>query len=306
LFGLGDVALYRGDLGGADAYFRLSLERSERIENDAFAGFCFGRLSDVALYRGDLAAAEEHARRSLSLVHGVGDRHAAAECWISLAHVACERGDLAAAARRCRRAACLARYVNSAQQEVLADLARVRIYLRGIAAQRDRQGSVGLQEAMARLDRSRASIARYGWAQPTVHVALLTAELRLLGDASVACMAVRPATEALRRATQGQMRREQALAHRLLGQCALVGGALVEAEMHLRSALTMLGEMGAALDAARAATLLAETIAAGANGGRVPHEACRLEAEAQTCFNTRGATLDAAWAARLASAWQAR
>jgi len=110
----------------------------------------------------------------------------------------------------------------------------------------------------------------------------------------------------LRLATAGGRRREQALAHRLLGQCLLRGGSAAGAVEHLRAALNLQVAMGAALEAARTRVVLAAAAATATqagNEGKPMEEARALLAEAMVSFMTSGATLDRHQASSLAAAW---
>jgi hypothetical protein len=110
----------------------------------------------------------------------------------------------------------------------------------------------------------------------------------------------------LRLATDAEHRREEALARRLLAACALAGGDRACAEAHLRTALAMQMEMGAALEAARPRLALAEAVVAGAQARHIPEEARTLLAEARAGFAACGAAGDVARAEQVAAAWQMR
>jgi hypothetical protein len=137
-------------------------------------------------------------------------------------------------------------------------------------------------------------------AEVAVSAALAMAELSLAqapGDGAALYRARVAAEEALRLAAGQDRRREEALARRLLGQCALAGGAPAEAEVHLRAALEMLDAMGARLEAARTRRALAETLLA--EVGTNSEEAQQLIAGARVQFASSGASLDLAQAVRL-------
>jgi hypothetical protein len=134
---------------------------------------------------------------------------------------------------------------------------------------------------------------------------LLTAELHLLrGTPDSVGEAWAAAEEVERWALRQGYRREEALARRLLGQCALAGGSPAAAAVHLRAALEMLDAIGARLEAARTRRALAETllVAAGARS----EEARQLIADAQVQFASSGASLDLAEAEPLIAAWETR
>jgi hypothetical protein len=112
------------------------------------------------------------------------------------------------------------------------------------------------------------------------------------------------AEKALGLATSQQRRWEEAVAWRLLGQCALAQGCPGDAEAHLRASLALLTEIGAALEAARTRLTLAAALVMAAQSPRIPEEARTLLAEAQAQFITSGAALDLAQAEQIAAAWR--
>jgi hypothetical protein len=158
--------------------------------------------------------------------------------------------------------------------------------------------------AAAVLAHGRTLATTHGIGASIMEGTLLTAELHLRQDALPEAKAT--AEEALRLATTGQRRREEALTRRLLGQGAQARGARDEAEAHLRAALAILSEMGAALEAARTRVVLAEALAAQAGDGFAPDEARTLLAEAVAQFTTSGALLDLAQAKQLSALWRDR
>jgi hypothetical protein len=133
---------------------------------------------------------------------------------------------------------------------------------------------------------------------------LAIAELRLCQGAPLEAQAA--VEEVLQLAIDKEHRRQEALARRLLGQCALVGGDSVRAEAYLRTALAMQTEMGAALEAARTRLALAEAVVAGAQAGHIPEEARTLLAEARAGFAACGAAGDLNRVEQLVAAWQTR
>jgi hypothetical protein len=159
------------------------------------------------------------------------------------------------------------------------------------------------------LAHGRAHAAIHGLAEPALQAALLAAELQLgeiaAGRGSVA-RALPCVEEALGLARAGHRRREEAVARRLLGQCALTVGDAAAAEAHLRTALTMLTEMGAVLEAARTRLALAAALTAAVGAEGIPAAACSLLNEAQAQFAESGAGLDVVQAQQLATAWGVR
>jgi hypothetical protein len=114
------------------------------------------------------------------------------------------------------------------------------------------------------------------------------------------------AETALQHAVAGPFALEEALARRLLGRCALADGDPGAALTHLRAALAVQIEHGAALDAARTRVLLAETLVCATEAGSTPDEARALLVEARSQFTTSGAALDLTRVEHLAAAWAAR
>jgi hypothetical protein len=111
------------------------------------------------------------------------------------------------------------------------------------------------------------------------------------------------AEDALQRALAAELRREAALARRLLGQCLLAAGQTDAALRHLRTAETTLTAMGAALEAARTRLVLAEVLATGTSAPGLAAEARLLLGQAQAQFTASGAVRDLAQAAGLARRW---
>jgi hypothetical protein len=101
---------------------------------------------------------------------------------------------------------------------------------------------------------------------------------------------------------RGQLLHE-ALAWRLVGQCANACSDAAEAEAQLRAALAIQVDLGAALEAARTRLALAHTLLAGTGNGSIPDEAQVLVAEAQTRFLGSGCAGDLAQAQWLLSTW---
>jgi tetratricopeptide (TPR) repeat protein len=290
--GLGSVANERGALAEAEACFQRSLAVMERIEDYRGVADSCRSLAWVAYNRGALAEAEANFRRELDLREKLdGHPGGIAGAWNGLGWVACERGELTAAATWCRRARRLARRSDLPWVEADASLGQACAYLRGVPS-RGRWHC-----ATVLLAHGRTLATAHAWTLLAAQAALLGAELQLRGlavDQGALCAAQASAEEALRLAIGGQMRREEAVARRLLGQCVLCRGAADEAMEHLRAALARQREMGADLEAARTRLVLAEALATGAERGSSREEADTLLAEAETQFTRSGAALDLA------------
>jgi hypothetical protein len=150
------------------------------------------------------------------------------------------------------------------------------------------------------LDHGRALATTYGLGHALVQGSLLAAQLHLRQGSVPAAWAA--SEEALRLSRQTGWRREEALARHLLGQCALAQGAPAIAVAHLRGALALQTEIGAALDLAHTRLTLAAALVAAAPRGRRPEEAGRLLAEARSGFAASGARRDLAAAEQLVAA----
>ena len=216
-----------------------------------------------------------------------------AGCWCNRAEGACERGDLATAIRWYRVANRLAVRYSNRDMEVQALLGQADAFLR---AKRLRRAGILLASG-------RALAERHGLAQQVVDALRLTAELsRSEGLLAVAWEAAR---ELLRAAAAGQMRWQEAQAHRLLGQLTL-GSHPADAVAHLRTALEFQVAMGANLEAARTRLLLAQAMEAGAGTESNSTEARALLAEARTQFIASGAGLDLAQVDQMVAGWSTR
>ena len=301
---LAQVACARGDLAGAEESARRALAILERSEQQGGLGgsaLSWNLLGTVAAQRGALTAAEECYRRSLDIMERLessGFPGPISYAWHGLGRIACERGDLPVAAAWCRRARHLARRCGSIDVDALATLGLVRARLRGLPP------AVRGRATTALLEQGCAAATRHGLALPTVDAALLSAEVHLrqgmLAGAQVA------AEKALGLATGQQRRWEEAVARRLVGQCALAQGSPGDAEAHLRASLALLTEIGAALEAARTRLALAEALVQAAQSPRISEGARTLLAEAQAQFASSGAALDLAEAEQVVVAWRDR
>jgi tetratricopeptide (TPR) repeat protein/transcriptional regulator with XRE-family HTH domain len=261
-------------------------------------------------FSGDLVGAEQALRRSYAsrehTRYGVGLTYAC----LGLGGVLGDRGDLTAARHWLRHARHTARRFGLAILEVEATVERGRTDLR---AGRRRGAEACLRHAWALVQVGDASAG-------TAHAQVLAAELHLadgrLSEAETAAedarrLAAGGTVHRLKRAIRGvptahQGRPLQAQAQRLLGLCAVQQGRGAEGVTHLRAALALQLELGAALEAARTRLLLAEALAEATEAVRVPAEALTLLGEAHAQFATSGAAPDLARAEYLSAAWTGR
>jgi tetratricopeptide (TPR) repeat protein len=302
---LGDLARHRGRLAQAEEHFHRFQALVEQLGDRLGIGYAWKALGDIALDRGELVQAEDHIRRGLAVLHEIRFQYGVAECWSNLGWVAAERGDLTAAAGWCRRARRLA------QSSALPDVPAHALFVHVAALLRGSPSAPRLRAAALLLARGRALSSAPGWMRLSGRAALLEARLALcqatLCGEQRAWMHARSATEAARQlAQEAGLRQEEALAARLLGQCALAQDRLAEAAAHLRAALALQEAMGTALEAARTRVVLAEALSARAATGEVPAEARQLRSAAQAQFARSGAALDLAQAEQLAAAWATR
>jgi tetratricopeptide (TPR) repeat protein len=264
-------------------------------------GWCLWR-------QGDLTEAEECLRQAAVAREGTPWTDNITRVYLGLGGVLRDRGDHAGALRWLRQARHGTHRGGFLLLEVEATVEQGRAHLR--AGQR--------RATTAALAMARRLASADGAAQALAHLHLLEAELHLhdgrLAEARTA------AQEALRRAIADEARRVerlsvvafsqgrplQGLAQRLLGECALAQGDAAEAEAHLRAALALQLELGAALEAARTRLLLAEALVEAAGHSPVPAEALTLLGEARVQFATSGAAPDVARAEHLSAAWTGR
>jgi hypothetical protein len=215
---------------------------------------------------------------------------------ILLGTIACDRGDLHGAARLFRHARRDARRIEDLQLQELGAIGQARAQL---LAGRLRHAGTLLGHARGLLDRQYVATAM-------MRATVATAELHLrraVAEPSALAHAEAAAQEARRQAVREGRRREQGVACRLLGECALADGALADAAAHLHAALSLFTEMGAMVEAARTRLALAEARIAGGGTVSICAEARSLLAEAQAQLAASGAALDLARAERLAANW---
>ena len=95
--GLGIAAQERGDLAGAEGWYRRSLEIAEALDTQPYVAAITHQLGIVAQRRGDLPGAEPWFRRSLEIEEALGNRPGIASSYHQLGSVAQDRGDLTGA-----------------------------------------------------------------------------------------------------------------------------------------------------------------------------------------------------------------
>jgi tetratricopeptide (TPR) repeat protein len=294
---LGLVAMSRGALAQAEALLQRSLALADHVGNPDHSAEVWNGLGFVAWCRGDLARAEEYIRRGLALFDHLGDQFGSVSCSLGLGDVLGDRGDVAAAAAWCRAARRRLQRIGDHRLRATALVGQARACLR---RGRLRSTAVLLKHAQALSPEQSMSDAFVG-------AALVAAEMYLRtrpSDHATLAQARAAADEALRLARGHGRRREEALARRLQGQCALAAGHAEAAEAQLRAALALQDTMGAALEAARTRLALAEVLGAGT--GPLPAEPRALLAGAHAQFVRSGAALDLAEAERLTAVWESR
>jgi tetratricopeptide (TPR) repeat protein len=218
------------------------------------------QLGTVVRDQGDLDRATEYVERSLALFERLGDEHGRADCFATLGLIAGERGEFTIAAWQCRAARRLSHKLELAETEARAAL--------GQAQARLRAGHV--HGASVHLDHARDVATTCGLRLELTQVVLTRAELQLraVGDVPDSLdTACNLADEALRLATERGYRREEALAHRLLGQCEQLRFDPPRADAHLRAALDLQQAMGATLESERTRLLRMDVHPAGSTRG---------------------------------------
>jgi tetratricopeptide (TPR) repeat protein len=284
--GLCAAFLSSGDLARAEECAQQGLALAERSDDQAGIASAYLNIGDGRWYRGMLEEAQTWLQRGTALMERIGNQFGSAWGWIVLGEVACDLGQCATAVTHCRHARRLARGIGEPRWQALAAVAQARAHLMG---GRPRRAAVLLHHA-------RASTTEHGFLWAILNASLVEAELHLCQGALD--QARKTAEEALRLATDRSLPREEALARRLLGQCALAGGRVSEAEGELGRSLALLTEKGMVLEAARTRLALAEVLVRASSGG-IPAEARLLLAEARAQFAASGAARDLAEAERL-------
>jgi tetratricopeptide (TPR) repeat protein len=341
LFDLGLAATVRGDWRAAEGYCRRSLTILEEIQhhagdvrlalyNLAVALYAQGDLMGledccrrpgawaegddvplldsavqelrglVAVTRGDLAGAETAYRAAVAGKERFNLWGQAALTWGDLGAVASTRGDWRQAVHYCRHGRRLARCHGAAESAWVISVIEARALLAGPASPRAHR----LASALIERGRAVRMLGSPTWIDASVQAALLLVKLELQRDQPSAARAA--AVAALDQATARQRRFDISVAQRLLGEALLASGDPAGAATHLRAALAVQAEMGAALEAARTRRTLAVVLAGAAAPGGLPDEAIALLSEAQAQFATSGAALDLAQAEQLAATWAAR
>ncbi len=285
------VAWTRGDLARAEECAQKGRTLSERIGHQLSLIRAWENLGQISLLRGDLAGAETCFQREVAIAASISSQSRVAGGWLHLGLVASERGEVAMAIVRFRAARRLGRQLGAPVVEAGATIAAARARLRQ-----------GRQRAAALLlARGRALAERQGWAQPAMQAAMCHVELLLCRQEVAA--AREAAMAAAQRATVEGRRSDEAIARRLLGQCALAQGEHAVAEGHLRIALALQTEIGAALEGARTRLVLASTLMCRTDQRGIGEEAHALLTAARSQFIASGALLDLAQADQLAAAW---
>ncbi|HEV3312174.1 MAG TPA: tetratricopeptide repeat protein [Chloroflexota bacterium] len=246
---LGLVAFGRGQYAKAEEWYRKSLDLQEQ-SGDQF-GFALGLmgLGLVQQYRGDLAGAEAFYRRCIDLQERLGGLPWIGYAMCGLGDVARERGDLDTALGLCRQSRRLAHRLDLHDLEALAALAQARVFL---AAGRARAPQTLIARAMALAADNNST-------KTSAEASLAMAEFRILQSDHAGARTA--AQDALETANTSLLVREQGLAHRVLGQVALAEGSFEAAERELRLADEVLAHIEARLESARVWILLSRVLA---------------------------------------------
>jgi DNA-binding SARP family transcriptional activator len=248
---LGHVAFRQADYGRAGDQYRQALALYERLGDEQAIAYCRLDLGAVARYLGNLDQAGKLHGAALEVFTRIGDQEGLSITWRNLGAVQMELGEIGAAVALCAQARRLARRRTIPAEEAEAALGEAEALLRRPCHDRRR---LRLSEALLR--RARGLTQIHGWSSTMRHILLLSAELHLRRQDTEEARAA--AVEVLRMAEIGRARREESLAHRLLGQCAFQAGDRGEAEVKLREALALQQGLGLVLEAERTRALLTE------------------------------------------------
>jgi len=248
---LGHVALGRAALDDAAAYYRRALDAYRHLGDGQGEAYVQIDLARLTLQRGDPDHAEQTVQASLSGFEQAGDHQGLAKAWLSLAAIRIEQGCLTDALHCCRRVRRLCRLMAFPEFETDELLTRARIHL-CLAA---RPGSARCLRAVeALIRRARQALGAAATIGAELDLRLLTASLSLAHRDARAAAEVAESVLAL--AGPEKQRREESLARRLLGQCALLEGDEKRARARLAASLAIQHELGLRLEAARTQTVL--------------------------------------------------
>ncbi len=264
---LGHVALGRAALDDATAYYKQALDAYRQLGDGHGEAYVQIDLARVALHQGDPDRAEQGVQASLTGFELVGDHQGLAKAWVALAAIRVEQGRLTDALHCCRRARRASRLTAFPEFEADELLMRGRIHL---SIERRPLPARYLRVADALIQRAQRAIGAGGTVWSGLDLRLLTAASYLARGNARAAADV--AESVLAVAGPEKQRREESLARRLLGQCALLEGDEKRARARLAASLALQHEHGLRLEAARTQALLdALDTSASSAGARHPH-----------------------------------
>jgi transcriptional regulator with XRE-family HTH domain/tetratricopeptide (TPR) repeat protein len=250
----GQILSSRGDPAAAERHLRQGLTAMTGGNHIYFIALFSGELGRLACLQGALPAADAWFERGMELRKQMGDQRGIVENWNGMGMIACARGDLVGAVGLYRRARRLARRTQAFIAEVDAIIGHITVCL---AAPMRPPARFSLRLAAALLARGHTLVTSYTMPESAITLTLLGAEVDLRRHLN--SEARKAAAEALNLAGAAGLGRLEALAQRLLGQCALATGDFAEAQGQLSSASARLDDMGFALDAAYCRGLLEQT-----------------------------------------------
>jgi tetratricopeptide (TPR) repeat protein/transcriptional regulator with XRE-family HTH domain len=251
----GQILSSRGDPAAAERHLRRGLTAMTGGNHIYFIALFSGELGRLACLQGALPAADAWFERGMELRKQMGDQRGIAENWNGMGMIARARGDLVGAVGLYRRARRLARRTQAFIAEVDAIIGHSTVCL---AAPMSPPARFSLRLAAALLARGRTLVTTYIMPESAIMLTLLGAEVDLRRHLN--SEARKAAAEALNLAGAAGLGRLEALAQRLLGQCALATGDFAEAQGQLSSASARLDDMGFAPDAAYCRRLLEQAL----------------------------------------------
>jgi len=163
LYNLGEVLRWQGDLKGARKMYEQAEALSKQLGDQSGVAYALYSLGDVSVAEGNLTAALDSYNQSIALRTQIGEKGNVAETQMGLAQLLFEDGDAIEAESTLRKAREEFRKEGIGDDEILADIALVRILLSEGKLEDAQKESAGVHDLLAKSQdfsvRLRAAIA---------------------------------------------------------------------------------------------------------------------------------------------------
>ncbi len=274
---LGATTARRGNLTEAVNYCEQSIQIYQQLDDKVGLSDAYNNLSIVYADMGGWKRAGEALSQSLALKQEIGDIFGRGMMANNLAYIHLDRGEWEQAAALFQQSSAVWQQVGSAWGEavVLSNLAQVYIYQQRF------------DEASAALSRSEAIFAEIGSEEFLPELERRWGEYFLgINDLDAAETHTR---QSIDMAVAQEVRLEEGLSYRVLGQVHVARGKTAPAETALRQSLQILTELNSEFEVAKTVVSLAGLAS---NGGSAPGRA--QLAQAIHTFERLGADADLA------------